>query len=146
MTPLRPPRRASLMAFVEYILCREYLGGKHILHCEYCRPGSRGRATAVGDLSLRRRQRERVVLVRDRPASALLAQPDGEAKAVVGIFLQLLLGAAPEQCVRERNVVPGRDVERGDLERGTLLLPLEERRPGLAIGLLAAHLVLHSGR
>ena len=66
------------------------------------------------------------MLVRNCPAAALLAQPDGEAKAVVGILLELLVGTATEQRVREGNIVSGRDVKRDDLERGALFLPIEE--------------------
>jgi hypothetical protein len=64
--------------------------------------------------------------VRNCPTTALLVQPDGETKAVVGILLELLFGPATEQRVRESNIVPGSDIKRDDLERGTLYLPLEE--------------------
>src|SRR5688572_20294219 len=73
--------------------------------------------------------REGVMLVRDDPASALLAQPDGQTKAVVGILPQLLFRPATEQGGREGDIVARGDVERDDLERGPTLLPFEERGP-----------------
>ena len=42
-----------------------------------------------------------MMLVRDRPATALLAESNGQAKAVVGILLELLFSPATEQLVRE---------------------------------------------
>jgi hypothetical protein len=55
--------------------------------------------------------------VRDHPATALLAQPDGHTKAVVGIPPQLLLSPATQQSGREGHIGTRGDVERDDLER-----------------------------
>jgi hypothetical protein len=60
---------------------------------------------------------------------------------VVGIRPQLLLSPTTEQGGREGDILTRGNVERDDLERGPLLLPFEERRPRLAVGLDAAHLV-----
>jgi hypothetical protein len=83
-----------------------------------------------------------VVLVCHDPAAGLSAQPDGQPKAVVRILLEFLVRSAAEQRVREGNVGAGGDLEREDLERGTLPLPFEEGRSRLTIGLDAAHPIL----
>jgi hypothetical protein len=66
-----------------------------------------------------------VVLVRDLPPAALLAQPYLKAQAVIGLVLELFLGPATEQRVREGNIATGGDVERDDFESGTVFLPFE---------------------
>jgi hypothetical protein len=46
-----------------------------------------------------------VVLVRDDPAAALLAQPDGQPEAVVWVLLELLIGPATK--LRGAGTSPG---------------------------------------
>jgi hypothetical protein len=60
--------------------------------------------------------RKRMVFVGYDPTTAFLAQPDGQAQAVVRVSVELLLGSAAQQCVREGDIVARRDVERDDLE------------------------------
>jgi len=57
-----------------------------------------------------------MMLVRNDPPAALLAQPDGESKTVVRILLELFVGPAAEEGMRERDIVASGDVERDDLE------------------------------
>jgi hypothetical protein len=80
-----------------------------------------------------------VVLVRDDPAAVLLAQPDGQPKAVAWVFAELLVRPATEQGVREGDVRAGGDIERDELERGAMPLPFEEGWPRLAIE--ASHVI-----
>jgi hypothetical protein len=81
-----------------------------------------------------------MMLVRDLPASALLAQSNSQPQAGRSILLQFLLRAAAQHCGRKRNIVSGCDIERHDVERSvTLPLPLEKRRPGCPIGIDALH-------
>lgn len=87
-----------------------------------------------------------MVLVRDRPAAIQLAKSDGETEAVVGILLELLIGSAAEQSVRERDIVPGGNVERDDLEHSAVFLILEEGRPCFAVGSLASRISASSLR
>jgi hypothetical protein len=61
------------------------------------------------------------MLVRDDPASALLAEADGQAQAVFGILAELVLCAAAEQSGGERDIGPGGDVEGLQLEDGSPL-------------------------
>src|SRR5262245_16708100 len=88
------------------------------------------------------RGRERVVLVGDRPPPVDLAQADGEPQPLVRIAFELLGRATPQQRERESNVLSCRDVERLDLERSAGRLPIEEGRPGLAVGVDAADALL----
>src|SRR6266511_1357285 len=83
-----------------------------------------------------------MMLVRDDPAAAFLAQAYGESEAVRGIPLQLISGSAAEQGPGEGDVVACRDIELDNLERRTLSLPLEERGPGLAVRVDAPHAVV----
>jgi hypothetical protein len=46
-----------------------------------------------------------MMLMRDDPSATLLAQSDGQAKAVVGILPELLMSPTAEQRMRERHVV-----------------------------------------
>ena len=82
--------------------------------------------------------RKRVVLVRDDPAAALLAQPDGQPKAVAWVLLELVVRPTAEQRVREGDVDTGSDLERDDLEGGALPLPFEEGWPRRVVSLDAA--------
>jgi hypothetical protein len=68
---------------------------------------------------------KRVVLVRDSPASPLLAQPKSRTQAILRLRLQFSLGPAAEQGLRECDVVSCRDLQRHDLEDPTALLKLE---------------------
>ena len=83
--------------------------------------------------------------MRDDPTAVLLPEPEGEAQTIVRIALVFLGSPAAEQSVRERDVVTGDDLERDDLERGSSALPLEERRPGFAVGLDSPHAVVGWG-
>jgi hypothetical protein len=69
------------------------------------------------------------MLVRDGPLAVQLAKANGETEPVVGILPELLVGSATEQSVRERDIVPGGDVERDDLEHGALFLILVSAKP-----------------
>jgi len=60
---------------------------------------------------------ERVMLVGDHPPAALLAQPDGKTQPVVWLLGQILGCAAPQQGESVGHLIPGRDVQRNDLER-----------------------------
>src|ERR687892_2503490 len=83
-----------------------------------------------------------MVFVRHEPPPVYLPQPDGEAQTVLSIRSQFLLSAAAQQRVREGDVFARGDFERDDLERSALLLPLEERRPRLTIGVDAPHAIV----
>ena len=63
-----------------------------------------------------------------------LRRPSGEPQPIGRIARQLLRHAASQQRPDEGDVVAGRDLELGDLERGALPLPLEERRPQVPVG------------
>lgn len=69
---------------------------------------------------------ERVVLVRDRPPTVLLAQPEREPQAVLWVRGEILRRAATEQRPGVRDVRARGDVQRHDLERRAAGLPLEE--------------------
>jgi hypothetical protein len=85
------------------------------------------------------------MFMRDDPAATLLAQSDGQAKAVLGILPELLVSPATEQRMREGHVVACGNVKRNDFEHGALFLPVEERRPRLAISLDTPHAVVGGG-
>jgi hypothetical protein len=64
-----------------------------------------------------------MVLVADGPATALLAQTDGEPKQVGWVLLELVGRAASKQGVGEGNIVARGDIQVDDLEDGALVLP-----------------------
>jgi hypothetical protein len=80
-----------------------------------------------------------MVFMRYDPTPAFLTQPDSEAQAVVGVFVQFRWRSAAQQCVREADLDARGDLERDDLERGALFLPFEEGRPRLTTCVEAPH-------
>src|SRR6478735_779924 len=83
-----------------------------------------------------------MVLVRNHPTPVFLSQPDGQPQSIVWIITQFLLRGAAQQGMRVRDVLPGGDVEGDNLEAGALLLPGEERRPGVPVGIDPAYPVV----
>jgi hypothetical protein len=83
-----------------------------------------------------------VVLVRDDPSTPLLVQPEREPEAVRWVIRELLRGSATQKGVGVGDLVAGRDVQGHDLKRGAPRLPIEERRPRLAVGVDAADAVV----
>src|SRR5512132_3104677 len=80
------------------------------------------------------------MLVGDLPGTIDLAQPDRQAQARRAVLSELLLRAAVQQRGRECDRVAGGHVELGYLKSAvSLLLPIEERWPCLAIGAGPAH-------
>jgi hypothetical protein len=69
-----------------------------------------------------------MVRVADDPATALLAQTDGEPKQVGWVLLELGR-AASKQGVGEGNIVARGDIQVDDLEDGALVLPAGGRPP-----------------
>src|SRR5687767_7799636 len=59
-----------------------------------------------------------------RPRS--LRSPTGQSETVTGVVGQVLVRSAAQQCGRERDIVARGDVERDDLERGALFLPVKK--------------------
>jgi len=58
-----------------------------------------------------------MVFMRYDPTPAFLTQPDSEAQAVVGVFVQFRWRSAAQQCVREADLDARGDLERDDLKR-----------------------------
>src|SRR4051812_36297475 len=83
-----------------------------------------------------------MVLVRDHPAPALLAQAHRQAQPLLRPSLEALGSSAAREGVGERDVRPGSDVELDKVEAPALPLPVEEGRPGLAIGVDSAYAIL----
>ncbi len=67
---------------------------------------------------LRRSCRKRVMLVRDDPTSALLAQPNGQSQTAVRVPLEFFHSSAAEQRMGKGDITPGGNVERHNLECG----------------------------
>ena len=61
--------------------------------------------------------------MRDDPAAALLAEPERQPQAALGVDGQLLGTPAAQERVGEGDVRPGRHVESDELERGAVRLP-----------------------
>src|ERR671924_653817 len=78
--------------------------------------------------------RKRMMLVGHDPSAALLPQSERKPQAVLGVLRELLLGSAAQQGEGVGHVLARGDVQLHDLERSTSCLPLEERRPRLAVG------------
>jgi hypothetical protein len=88
---------------------------------------------------------ERMMLVRDHPASTLLSQTDGQREPIVRITPQLIGCSASEQGPAEGKVVAHRDVELDDIERRTRSQPFEEWRPRAARPVDAARAISGGG-
>src|SRR5215204_1191398 len=87
-------------------------------------------------------ERKRVVLVRDDPAACLLPKAERQSQPLLGVLRELLRLSTAKKRVRIRHLGAGGYLELDDLERGAARLPLEERRPGVAVRLDSAHAVL----
>lgn len=84
---------------------------------------------------------ERVVLMPDYPPSTLAAQADGEAQPHVRLVNELLRLGTFQQRPGISDIGACSYLEFDDLEERTLL-PLEEGRPGLAVGIQPADAVV----